>query len=85
MSPTNLSFEKIEMTFSRLDLKLYEKYFDYWPVHLLGRQLAFNWKSCVLFICLSSARQQSVFAYPKQRATVLKLFSNEIAADQFFF
>jgi hypothetical protein len=26
----------------------------------------------VLFICLSSARQQSVFAYPKQRATVLK-------------
>jgi hypothetical protein len=25
----------------------------------------------VLFICLSSARQQSVFAYPKQRATVL--------------
>jgi hypothetical protein len=27
--------------------------------------------SDVLFICLSSARQQSVFAYPKQRATVL--------------
>jgi hypothetical protein len=25
----------------------------------------------VLFICLTSARQQSVFAYPKQRATVL--------------
>jgi hypothetical protein len=25
----------------------------------------------VLFICLSSARQQSVFTYPKQRATVL--------------